>query len=101
MYTALLAHWISHAIAGIKPLYHGWATTLDFEIGPPHLLASNSLVAEPASRAFGAALAAEMLDYLLQFLDKIGVKRTLPKQFCEATTEEYLAALQVPKTGSI
>lgn len=87
------AHWISHSIAGITPVYHRLATALGFEFGLPHRLTSDSAVAEPAFRTFGAAQAAEMLNYLKKFLDKIGVERTLLNQFREVLEEEYSPAL--------
>ena len=48
-----------------------------------------------------AVLDAEILNYFRQFLNNIGVKKTLSKQFCEVTAEEYLAAFQALETGSI
>ena len=48
-----------------------------------------------------AVLDAEILNYFRQFLNNIGVKKNLSKQFCEVTAEEYLAAFHVLETGSI
>ncbi|MDB0027845.1 iron-containing alcohol dehydrogenase [Alphaproteobacteria bacterium] len=101
MCSASLAHWMSHAIAGIKPVHHGLATALSFEICLPHLLAANPSAGEAAAQAFGAESAAALPDYLSQFFVRIGLERKLPDSFSMVTADDIFVALQTPETESI
>ena len=101
MCSASLAHWMSHAIAGITPVPHGLATALSFEICLPHLLAANPSAGEAAARAFGADSAVALPDYLTQFFARIGLERKLPDNFRMVTADDIFIALQTPETESI
>lgn len=83
-----IAHNISHALAGLAPVHHGLATTLGFEATLGWLAAAGTPELEAAAHACGLGSAAELPDFFGAFMDRCGVRRSLPKAFAEFTADD-------------
>lgn len=91
-----VAHMISHALASIAPVNHGFATALAFEATLPWLVEHPTRDMHTAAQAAGLASAASLPGFITALMNQCGFERRLPDGFAGATAEDLAAAMRAP-----
>ena len=88
-----IAHALSHALARLAPVNHGFATALAFEITLPFVLSAQTEDMQKAASAFGVSELSAMPDALTKFMDKLGIARRLPEAFDKFSAKDLTPVL--------
>jgi len=91
-----VAHMISHALASIAPVNHGFATALAFEATLPWLVEHATHDMQTACEAAGLASAAYLPGFISSLMDQCGFQRTLPPAFAGVTADDLAGAMRAP-----
>ncbi|BDA86341.1 hypothetical protein Sa4125_38830 [Aureimonas sp. SA4125] len=91
-----VAHMISHAMASLAPVNHGFATALAFEATLPWLVETPTAEMEAAAHACGLAEAAELPGFVSALMSECGMVRRLPPVFDRIGTAALAEAMRAP-----
>ncbi len=83
-----IAHNISHALVGLGPIHHGFATALGFEISLPWLVEADTDDLHQAATAVGLRKASELPGFVTSLMDAAQITRALPRAFAEVSAVE-------------
>ncbi len=89
-----IAHMISHAMASLAPVNHGFATALAFAATLPWLIEARTLEMDAAARACGLDDATEMPGYIAGLFERTGLARTLPERFATMNPHTLATAMR-------
>lgn len=92
-----IAHNISHAMAGLAPVHHGFATALGFEATLPWLVEANTDDLNAAARACGLSSAADLPGFVSDLMDRCGIARKLPDAFANISVADLAAEMRAPE----
>nr|WP_316656673.1 iron-containing alcohol dehydrogenase [uncultured Gellertiella sp.] len=92
-----IAHTISHALAGLRPIHHGLATALGFEQTLSWLVEADTADLHGAARACGLASAADLPAFVSGWMDRCGVERQLPPAFAGVTAPDLAREMKAPE----
>jgi alcohol dehydrogenase class IV len=92
-----IAHNISHAMAGLAPVHHGFATALGFEATLAWLVEANTDDLNAAARACGLASAAALPGFVSDLMDRCGIARKLPDVFASFSAANLAAEMRAPE----
>jgi alcohol dehydrogenase class IV len=97
--SAAMAHNISHALAALAPVHHGFATALALEVILPWQVAADDGAFAAAAAACGLARdAAHLAGWYSEFLTRCGVERRLPPAFKGFSAADLAAEMRAPET---
>jgi alcohol dehydrogenase class IV len=97
--SAALAHNISHALAALAPVHHGFATALGLEVVLGWQVEQDQGAFAAAAAACGLAPdGAALVAWYPEFLTRVGVARQLPAPFKEVEVAALIAEMQAPET---
>ncbi|RZK87135.1 MAG: iron-containing alcohol dehydrogenase [Methylobacterium sp.] len=91
-----VAHMISHALASIAPVNHGFATALAFEATLPWLAEQGTHDMQTAAEAAGLVSVAYLPGFVSALMDQCGFQRVLPAAFAGVTAEQLAGAMRAP-----
>ena len=91
-----VAHMISHAMASLAPVNHGFATALAFEATLPWLVESPTPEMEAAAKACGLSSAAELPGFISALMSECGMVRRLPPAFAGMDPAALAEAMRAP-----
>lgn len=80
-----IAHNVSHALAGLAPVHHGYATALAFEATLSWLVEARTADLDAAARACGLSGYAELPGFVSALMTRCGIERRLPAGFAAFT----------------
>lgn len=95
--TTAIAHCISHSLASLGPVHHGFSTALAQEATLAWQVEGE--IENEARGAFAGAARAcgvsreEFPDWFSDFLDRCGVERRLPAEFADVTSDQLVALM--------
>jgi alcohol dehydrogenase class IV len=92
-----IAHNISHAMAGLAPVHHGFATALGFEATLGWLVEADTDDLNAAARACGLHAASELPGFVSLLMDRCGIARKLPDAFSSLTANDLAAEMRAPE----
>lgn len=92
-----IAHNISHALAGLAPVHHGFATALGFEVTLPWLVEADTDDLNEAARACGLKAASELPGFISDLMDRCGIVRKLPDAFGATSVEALAGEMRAPE----
>lgn len=92
-----IAHNISHALAGLAPIHHGLATALGFEATLAWLCEADTPELNAAARACGVSTASELPVFFGDFMNRCGVRRSLPSAFGAFTAADLAREMRAPE----
>jgi len=92
-----IAHNISHAMAGLAPIHHGFATALGFEVTLPWLVAADTADLGAAARACSLETASQLPDFISDLMDRCNIERTLPEAFALVGAAELATEMRAPE----
>jgi alcohol dehydrogenase class IV len=92
-----VAHNISHALAGLAPLHHGFATALGLEVTLAWSVEKDEGAFAAAARACGLSDATELPDWYSALMTRCGVARRLPEAFKAFDAAALAAEMRAPE----
>jgi len=92
-----IAHNISHALAGLAPIHHGFATALGFEATLPWLVAADTDDLGAAAHACGLEKAGQLPDFISGLMDRCNIERRLPEAFSAVAPAALAAEMRAPE----
>jgi alcohol dehydrogenase class IV len=92
-----VAHNISHALAGLAPLHHGFATALGLEVTLAWSVEKDEGAFAAAARACGLCDATELPGWYSALMTRCGVARRLPEAFKAFDAAALAAEMRAPE----
>ena len=97
--SVAMAHNISHALAALGPVHHGFATALGLEAVLGWQLETDAGAFTVAAQACGLARdAAALAPWYSDFLTRCGIERRLPEAFKAVGAADLAAEMRAPET---
>ena len=97
--SAAMAHNISHALAALAPVHHGFATALGLEAILAWQVEIDGGAFAAAAKACGLAPnGGALAEWYSKFLTRCGVDRKLPEAFKALSATDLVAEMQAPET---
>ena len=92
-----IAHNISHALAGLAPIHHGFATALGFEATLSWLVEADTDDLAAAARACGLNTARELPAFVSDLMNRCNIARKLPEAFASIGIDELAREMRAPE----
>jgi alcohol dehydrogenase class IV len=97
--SAAMAHNISHALAALGPVHHGFATALGLEVILGWQVAADDGAFAAAAEACGLERdGVALVEWYSAFLTRCGVERRLPPVFKAFSAADLAAEMRAPET---